>query len=154
MYILYGSCVRFYSTVVEWDFLGQMKEDLIERLTSMVFSEAYLSQTVLRLCHEITTDQNTRYLKRIDELKGLKPVSVGVSPYLTLDKDSNIEQFVSLVSDMGGSDVDNDWNLIDQTLSRQSLRARLSKQPYFKSTKQFQLIAKAITPIQKLNILG
>jgi hypothetical protein len=21
MYILYGSCVRFYSTVVEWDFL-------------------------------------------------------------------------------------------------------------------------------------
>ena len=91
MYILYGSCVRFYSTVVEWDFLGQMKEDLIERLTSMVFSEANLSQTVLRLCHEITADQNTRYLKRIDELKGLKPISVGVSPYLTLDKDSNIE---------------------------------------------------------------
>jgi hypothetical protein len=39
MYILYGSCVRFYSTVVEWDFLQQMKEDLIERLTSMVFDD-------------------------------------------------------------------------------------------------------------------
>ena len=37
MYILYGACVRFYSTVVEWTFLQQMKEDLIERLTSLVF---------------------------------------------------------------------------------------------------------------------
>jgi hypothetical protein len=38
MAILYGSCVRFYSTVVEWDFLQVMKEDIIERLTSMLFS--------------------------------------------------------------------------------------------------------------------
>lgn len=54
MYILYGSCVRFYSTVVEWDFLQSMKEDLIERLTSMVFEERDFSQTVLSLCRETT----------------------------------------------------------------------------------------------------
>ena len=47
MYILYGSCVRFYSTVVEWEFLEQMKEDLIERLTSLVFSDKEFSATVL-----------------------------------------------------------------------------------------------------------
>jgi hypothetical protein len=38
MYILYGSCVRFYSTVVEWEYLSLMKEDLIERLTSILFN--------------------------------------------------------------------------------------------------------------------
>jgi hypothetical protein len=37
MKVLYGSCVRFYSPVVEWRFLEKMKEDLIERLTSLVF---------------------------------------------------------------------------------------------------------------------
>jgi hypothetical protein len=61
MYILYGSCVRFYSTVVEWDFLEQMKEDLIERLTSMVFSDDEFSKTVLKLCAETTRDQEEKY---------------------------------------------------------------------------------------------
>lgn len=56
MYILYGSCVRFYSTVVEWDFLNQMKEDLIELLTSLVFSNPEFSKTVLQLCYETTKD--------------------------------------------------------------------------------------------------
>lgn len=43
LYILYGSCVRFYSTVVEWVFLNEMKEDLIELLTSLVFKDPYFS---------------------------------------------------------------------------------------------------------------
>jgi len=50
LYILYGSCVRFYSTVVEWDFLQQMKEDLIEVLTSLVFSSDDFSAEVMKLC--------------------------------------------------------------------------------------------------------
>ncbi len=129
MYILYGSCVRFYSTVVEWEFLGQMKEDLIERLTSMVFSEPCLSQIVLRLCHEITVDQNTKYLKRLEETRALKPARVGISSYLTLDKDSNIEQLhsnFSSVGDMGGSPsesiIGDDWNLINNSVSRQEIK--------------------------------
>jgi hypothetical protein len=60
MYILYGSCVRFYSTVVEWEFLEQMKEDLIERLTSMVFSSQEFSSTVLKLCAEITRENQEK----------------------------------------------------------------------------------------------
>ena len=81
MYILYGSCVRFYSTVVEWDFLQQMKEDLIERLTSMLFSEDTFSATVMSLCVELTRDKEKEYLKRCEEIKGLKPVHVGISPF-------------------------------------------------------------------------
>jgi hypothetical protein len=65
MYILYGSCVRFYSSVVEWDFLQQMKEDLIERLTSMVFSDMDFSSIVLSLCKEITKDSEIRFKKRL-----------------------------------------------------------------------------------------
>jgi hypothetical protein len=65
MYILYGSCVRFYSSVVEWDFLQQMKEDLIERLTSMVFSDMDFSSIVLSLCKEITKDSEIRLKKRL-----------------------------------------------------------------------------------------
>jgi len=60
MYIIYGSCVRFYSTVVEWEFLEQMKEDLIERLTSMVFSSQEFSSTVLKLCAEITRENQEK----------------------------------------------------------------------------------------------
>lgn len=56
MSILYGSCVRFYSTVVEWEFLHQMKEDLIEKLTSMVFNDKDFSRIVLRLCSEVNQD--------------------------------------------------------------------------------------------------
>ena len=40
---MYGSCVRFYSTVVEWDFLEMMKEDLIVLLTTKVFNNLQLS---------------------------------------------------------------------------------------------------------------
>ena len=35
--LLYGSCVRFYSTVVDWDYIHRMREDLIERMTSKLF---------------------------------------------------------------------------------------------------------------------
>jgi len=90
MYILYGSCVRFYSTVVEWDFLQSMKEDLIERLTSLVFNDEQFSATVLSLCRELSKDKEKLYLKRLEEIEGLKPIHVGISPYLTLDSSGNI----------------------------------------------------------------
>jgi hypothetical protein len=66
MAILYGSCVRFYSTVVEWDFLQVMKEDIIERLTSMLFSNEQFSKSVLSLCREISKEQEIKYCKRLE----------------------------------------------------------------------------------------
>ena len=91
MSILYGSCVRFYSTVVEWEFLQQMKEDLIEKLTSMVFNDAEFSRIVLRLCTEINKESEIKLLHRLKKLVGLKPKHVGISPYLVLDSSGNIE---------------------------------------------------------------
>ena len=114
-----------------------MKEDLIERLTSMVFQEPCLSQIVLRLFQEITAEQNAKYLQRLNELEGLKPANVGLSSYLTLDGDSNIEQLhsnFSAVGDMGGSPsesvIGDDWNIISSTVTRKEIKSRLAKNPY------------------------
>lgn len=69
-----------------------MKEDLIEKLTSMVFDDNEFSKTVLRLCSEITYDSEVKFLKRLVKLQDMKPKHVGISPYLTLDSSSNMEQ--------------------------------------------------------------
>lgn len=69
-----------------------MKEDLIERLTSMVFSDDQFSKIVLSLCRELTKVQELKYCKRLEEISGLKPKDVGISLYLTLDNTSNMEQ--------------------------------------------------------------
>ncbi len=69
-----------------------MKEDLIERLTSMVFDDEQFSNTVLSLCAELTRSQQKQYLDRLQEIEGLKPIHVGISPYLTLDNTSNLEE--------------------------------------------------------------
>jgi hypothetical protein len=92
LYILYGSCVRFYSTVVEWEFLQQMKEDLIEQLTSMVFADREFSMACMTLCEEITAGDQETFDARLAKLGSFLPVQVGVDAYLTLDSQSNIEQ--------------------------------------------------------------
>lgn len=45
--ILFGSCVRFYSTVLDWDYIQAMREDLIERLTSKIFENHEFSTLIL-----------------------------------------------------------------------------------------------------------
>lgn len=136
MQILYGTCCRFYSTVVEWDFLQQMKEDLVERLTSMLFNDESFSGTVLGLCRELTREQERDYLRRVKEVQGILPLHVGISPFLTLDRTSNIvEQFEKYnlamseesceqlkrnkqVSDMAkaieGATQENDWEIVNR----------------------------------------
>jgi len=39
--------VRFYSTVVDWEYIQQMSEDLIERMTSKLFEDASFSEFVV-----------------------------------------------------------------------------------------------------------
>jgi hypothetical protein len=87
-----------------------MKEDLIERLTSMVFSDADFSNCVLKLCAETMCEQEEKYTQRLREIDGLKPIHVGIDQYLTLDGSSNIEQVfkdskkpVEVSGDSGGS---------------------------------------------------
>ena len=54
--IIYGCCVRFYSTVVDWEYIQRMSEDLIERMTSKLFEDAEFSTMVVQLCGELTRE--------------------------------------------------------------------------------------------------
>ena len=45
--IMYGCCVRFYSTVVDWEIIQRMSEDLIERMTSKLFENAEFAELVV-----------------------------------------------------------------------------------------------------------
>jgi hypothetical protein len=92
MYIIYGSCVRFYSTVVDWSYLQRMKEDLIERITTKVFDNLEFSSLVVSICRQMNQAHEATYLKRLGEVKGIKPRDVGISPFLTLDRTGNLEK--------------------------------------------------------------
>lgn len=56
----------------------------------MVFSDELFSQTVLKLCGEVSRESEEKYLVRLEEIEGLKPVHVGISEYLRLDSTGNI----------------------------------------------------------------
>jgi len=40
--IMYGACIRFYNTLLTYDELEEMREDLIERITTMLFHKPNL----------------------------------------------------------------------------------------------------------------
>lgn len=54
--ILYGVCIRFYNTLLTNLELESMKEDLIERMTSLLFHNPGLTDLVLKMCEIITQD--------------------------------------------------------------------------------------------------
>ena len=39
---MYGACIRFYNTLLTYDELEEMREDLIERITTMLFHKPNL----------------------------------------------------------------------------------------------------------------
>lgn len=48
--IMYGGCMRFYNTLLTHQELEAMKEDLIERISTMLFANEGLTGLVLKLC--------------------------------------------------------------------------------------------------------
>lgn len=48
--IMYGSCNRFYNTLLVYSELEEMREDLIERITTMIFRKPHLTNLVMHLC--------------------------------------------------------------------------------------------------------
>lgn len=126
MYILYGTCVRFYNTVVEWSLLQQMKEDLIEQLTSLVFSNRNFSELVLKLSQVVTYDQEASFLNRLKQLEGLKPADLGINDYLTLDKTSNL---VAVYKDKNGIDEERESSVLKIEEDKDSDWEDVSKSP-------------------------
>lgn len=48
--LMYGACIRFYNTLLTHAELEEMKEDLIERITTMLFYNEGLTDLVVNLC--------------------------------------------------------------------------------------------------------
>jgi len=68
-----------------------MKQDLIERITSKVFGCESFCNLILSLCAATNREVGNAYVKRLEQVKNLKPANVGISPFLTLDSSGNLE---------------------------------------------------------------
>ena len=87
--VMYGTLVRFYLTQVEYSQLLQMKEDLIELVTSMTVS-ADLSDRLLLLCRVSTREEEVLLQEKFDAFNALSPEQLGISSYFTLNKSSKM----------------------------------------------------------------
>ena len=147
----------------------------------MVFSSQEFSSTVLKLCAEITRENQEKLQRRVEEIEGLKPVNVGIDAYLTLDESSNIEKVFHETQkhddqngDVGGSapykpdqtDIQsinisrretNEWLVVERPLTLQDVRERTmgATMPYRKSIAKLNLLDENVkTPFQKLEVFG
>lgn len=69
-----------------------MREDLIERLTSLTFDDAEFSQLILYLCRETIRSKERQYNSAVERLGHIKPKDVGINAYFTCDETSKLEQ--------------------------------------------------------------
>ena len=65
--IMYGATVRFYNTLLVYHELDEMKEDLIERVTTMIFHKPQITQLVMKLCKIATQEDQKIFEKRLRE---------------------------------------------------------------------------------------
>jgi hypothetical protein len=93
--ILYGTCIRFYNTLLVHAELKDMSEDLIERVTTMLFHNRGLTELVIHLCKISTQDEEKKLVERLKEgiEYDIKPATLNVDKYFTLDSNSNIFDF-------------------------------------------------------------
>ena len=61
---MYGTLIRFYNTIIKNDVLDNMKEDLIELITKMVFNEP-MTQVVTSICRVCTKDDERIFAVKI-----------------------------------------------------------------------------------------
>lgn len=80
------SCVvRFYSTVVDWEYIARMREDLIERITSKLFDKPSFSNLIIELCGELTREDDMAYRRIKNDFNRVIPKDIGINAYFTLD---------------------------------------------------------------------
>lgn len=90
---MYGACVRFYNTLLTYSELEEMKEDLIERITTMLFYNDGLTDLVVNLCQFATTEDEGTFKERLGESVTLdmSPTNLAVSKYFTMQSSTKID---------------------------------------------------------------
>jgi hypothetical protein len=87
--MLYGTLIRFYIPVMRYEDLNEMKEDLIELLTSLCV-RGDLSNLILQLCRLGTKDDEVTLSQKFQELKSIRPERIGIDRLFTLNDSSKL----------------------------------------------------------------
>ena len=87
--IMLGTIIRFYSPVIRFEELNEMKEDLIETTTSLIVNgKVYL--IVFSFCQLETLDKQKRLVAKYKEFLHIKPEELGIDRFFTLNSNSSI----------------------------------------------------------------
>jgi hypothetical protein len=114
--MMYGTIVRFYIPVLKYNDLHEMREDMIELLTSLTV-KGELSKLILQLCRLGTKEDEQTLSQKFQELATIKPERVGIDRLFTLNDSSKlldmfarqeeqrqlIEGLMQISGDVGGS---------------------------------------------------
>eukprot|EP00347_Sterkiella_histriomuscorum_P002127 403369366 len=85
--ILYGTLIRFYIPVMRFEDLHEMREDLIELLTSLTV-RGDLSKLLLQLCKLVTNEEEIILTSKFQDLKNVRPEDIGINKLFTLNESS------------------------------------------------------------------
>jgi len=112
--MLYGTLIRFYIPVLKYNDLHEMREDLIEILTSLTV-RGELGKLTLQLCRLCTKEEENLFTSKLSELQGIKPERIGIDRLFTLNQSSKLIDMYSsqeaakngglLDGDIGGSAI-------------------------------------------------
>lgn len=110
--MLYGTLIRFYIPVMSYTDLHEMREDLIELLTSLCV-RGDLSRLLLQLCRLSTRDDEMMLGHKCEDFKQIKPEQIGIDRLFTLNESSKLLDMFSaqlgekgeLDGDVGGSSM-------------------------------------------------
>jgi septum formation topological specificity factor MinE len=82
--MMYGTVVRFFNSVIKLQALENMKEDIIELITKLVFNQP-MSILITGICRMCTKDEERSYALKLEELSIITPYLIGLNSYFTLD---------------------------------------------------------------------
>ena len=165
---IYGSTVRFYMSVIGTGELDQMKEDLIEVVTSTTIS-GQLGDICLKLCRLSTRQEEKDLAKQYALFGDVQIQQLGVSNYFTLNHTSKLVEIIT--DELRTQDTKDNGSFLNQTfddvvafieacntefaqISEDELRRRTMGVPYAQAIAYLTgNLGKVKAPLEKLRCL-
>ena len=87
--ILYGTLIRFYLPVMKFQDLHEMREDIIELLTSITV-KGEMSSLLLQLCRICTREEESMLMAKYTEFIKVKPEQIGIDSLFRCNEASKL----------------------------------------------------------------
>ena len=85
---MHSATKLFYSTTIDYKFLEEEKDDLINMITSLFFRTGNLYESILNLYSYSFKDQFQNFQSKLIELKSVKPNQLGIEIKFCLNEDT------------------------------------------------------------------